>query len=163
MLRTAITLAVALTLSFVATNAQADDCTGRSVEHFRAEGAPQGLEVTWSEARSRWELHDGTRTHALADIPEHAHLAVFVAHDGKLAVVRTSAEHDLTNRVLIYNRRGRLLVRHDLTTLLGSDVGRTVVRSISHIDWYRRGSFIAPDTIELELRTGRKISIDLSP
>ena len=160
-LTTALALALALTAG--AGVARADDCSGTSVRHIRAEGAPSSPEVAWNAARSRWELRDGQRTSPLAAIPEHAHLEVFVARDGRLAVVRSSAGHDFADRVLVYDRQGRLRARHDLGALFGADPAPLVERSISHMSWYRQGRFVATHTVELELRNGHKVSVDLAP
>ncbi len=163
MRRLATTLALAFTLTSIAGAARADDCMGTSVRHIRATGAPASVEVAWNDARDRWELKDGARARALAAIPEHAHLEVFVASDGKVAVVRTSAGHDLDDRVLIYDRRGRLQARHGLRALFGTDPLSVVERSISHMQWYRGGRFTGSHTVEIALANGQNVSVDLAP
>lgn len=141
---------------------RADDCVGRSVEHVRAEGAPR-LAVAWNPADERWELRDGSEVHPLSAIPEHAHLAVLVARGGTVAIVRTSAGHDLDDRVLVYRRDGHLMARHDLDDLLSPAAVRTLGRSISHIEWVRGWRFVGPSTIELRPTTGPAVRVELAP
>ncbi len=107
----------------------------------------------------------------LPNVGSHAHLQFLLSDDGKhFAVLDPSADHRLTNRLMILTLSGKLVASLGIQDLLTPEEQARVGHSISHISWLQLnpmtggcGSYlVAENAVGLVTMTGRPILVSMS-
>ncbi len=141
-------LVMALTALISSSEARADLC---GVSDAMPASSPDGrfrVSAEWQEAPDRWvyvwEDADTGKTvrKRLNGFAEHAHLALFIAADGKrFAALDVSAGHRLDARLLIFEADGRVRRRFGLRDFVHDDTVRAARKSMAHLEWLHDEAF----------------------